>query len=319
MKKTVVLVLLVLLALTPVFAGGKSEEAAATTEGKKYVIGISQPTFNHPIRQAHFWAAEIWNETHPNVEFLFMDGRKEAAKQIADVEDLTARQVDLIMIAEHAAGSTNEALKRAVKAGIPVIAFDRTLTDDSIPVSTITGEDFEYGRLCGEFIAKTLNGKGNIVVIQAPEGVIVGEKRRDGFYSVIDKNPGLKVLTQQVGNWQRSVALTVMENILQGFPDIDAVYCDNDEMALGALQAIKAAGREDEIILASVDGQKSALESIMEGGLDFTAKKLLEFPLALDIALDVLEGREVEKLIVLEALGISAENVKELYDPFAIF
>ena len=78
----------------------------ANAEEKKYVIGVAQPTFNHPIRQAHFWAAEIWKETHPNVEFIFMDGQKNAAKQIADVEDLIARQVDLIIIVEHSYLST---------------------------------------------------------------------------------------------------------------------------------------------------------------------------------------------------------------------
>ena len=84
MKKALVLMVLVLIALSPLFARGEGEEAAAGEQ--KYVIGISQPTFNHPIRQAHFWAAEIWSQTHPNVEFIFMDGRKEAAKQIADIE-----------------------------------------------------------------------------------------------------------------------------------------------------------------------------------------------------------------------------------------
>jgi len=286
---------------------------------KKYVFGISQPTFNHPIRQAHYWAAKIWQKEHPNVDFIFMDGQKNAAKQIADVEDLIARRVDLILIAEHVAGSTNKVLRQAVAMGIPVVAFDRILTDPSIPVSTITTDDREMGRMCGRYIAKRLNGKGNLVIIQAPEGVNIGEFRREGVHDVIDKYPGIKVVTQQVGNWQRSVALTVMENVLQGFKKIDAVYCDNDEMALGAIKAIKEAGRQKEMFVVGIDGEKAGLQAIMAGDYAFTAKKSLEFPTALDIALKVIKGEEVPKWIELPIIGVSIENVKEVYDPFALF
>lgn len=290
-----------------------------SAEEKKYVIGVAQPTFNHPIRQAHFWAAEIWKETHPNVEFIFMDGQKNAAKQIADVEDLIARQVDLIIIVEHAHGSTTNTLKKAKARGIPIVCVDRALSDPELADSNILGNDFEMGKICAEYLAEKLGGKGKIVVIQAPEGVIVGEKRREGFYSVVDQYPDMEVITQQVGNWQRSVAYTVMENILQGFKEIDGFYADNDEMALGALKAIKEAGRQDEIIVTGVDGEKAALESIKEGGMAFSAKKVLELPLALDVALAILEGGEYEKTYILKAPGISKENVDEHYNPFALF
>lgn len=286
---------------------------------KKYVFGITQPTFNHPIRQAHYWAAKIWQKDHPNVDFIFMDGQKKAAKQISDVEDLIARRVDVILIAEHIAGSTNRTLKKALEEGIPVVSFDRIITDPSIPVSTITTDDREMGRMCGEYIAERLNGKGNLVIIQAPEGVMIGKVRRDGVHDAIDKYPEIKVIAQQVGNWQRSVALTVMENILQGFKNIDAVYCDNDEMALGAIKAIKEAGRQKEMFVVGIDGQKSALEAIMAGDYAFSAKKSLEFPLALDITLKVLKGEKVPEWTEMPILGVSIDNVKEVYDPFALF
>ena len=294
-------------------------DGQAHAEEKNYVIGVAQPTFNHPIRQAHFWAAEIWKETHPNVEFIFMDGQKNAAKQIADVEDLTARQVDLIIIVEHAHGSTTNALKKAKAQGIPIVCVDRALSDPELADSNILGDDVEMGKICAEFLAKELDGKGKIVIIQAPEGVIVGEKRREGFYSVVDQYPDMEVITKQVGNWQRSVAYTVMENVLQGFKEIDAVYADNDEMALGALKAINEAGRQDAITVVGVDGEKAALESIKEGGMAFSAKKVLELPLALDVSLAILEGKPYEKTHILSAPGISKENVDEHYNPFALF
>jgi len=286
---------------------------------KKYVFGVTQPTFNHPIRQAHYWAAKIWQKDHPNVDFIFMDGQKNAAKQISDVEDLVARHVDVILIAEHIAGSTNNALKKALEGGIPVVSFDRTITDPSIPVSTITTDDREQGLMCGKYIAERLNGKGNLVIIQAPEGVAIGQVRRDGVHDAIDKYPEIKVITQQVGNWQRSVALTVMENVLQGFKNIDAVYCDNDEMALGAIKAIKEAGRQKEIFVVGIDGEKSALEAIIAGDYAFTTKKTLEFPLALDIALKVVKGEKVPKWISQPVMGVSIDNVKGVYDQFALF
>jgi len=291
---------------------------------KHYLFGVSQPTFNHPIRQAHYWAAKLWQKDHPNVEFIFTDAQKNAAQQIRDVENLMARHVDVILIAEHLAGSTNRVLKQARAMGIHVIAFDRVLTDPTIPESTIAADDREMGRLCGQYIVERLKKdkgevKGNLVIIQAPEGVEVGIRRREGLHDVIDKYPGIKILTQQVGNWQRAIALQVMENVLRGFPNIDVVYCDNDEMALGAIKAIKEAGRQNEIFVVGIDGEKAGLEAIMRGEYAFTVKKTLEFPTALDIALKVVKGEEVPKRINLPLIGVSEENVEEVYDPFALF
>ena len=128
-----VLLIALMLLSHAVFAAGNDEkggeETASIQETEHYVIGVSEPTFNHPVRQAHFWAAEIWKQNHANVEILFMDGQKNAAKQIADVEDLIARQVDLIMIVEHAHGSTTKTLQKAVDSGIPVICVDRMLSN----------------------------------------------------------------------------------------------------------------------------------------------------------------------------------------------
>lgn len=306
-----------LISLTLVF--GLILSSSVVAAEKSYLFGITQPTFNHPIRQAHYWAAKIWQKEHPNVDFIFTDGQKNAAKQIRDVEDLTVRKVDVILIAEHLGGSTNLALRQAKAMGIHIVAFDRELQDPALPESTISADDREMGRMCGRYIAERLNGKGNLVIIQAPEGVEIGLRRRNGVRDIIDKYPGIKVVTQQVGNWQRSVALTVMENVLQGFPEIDAVYCDNDEMALGAIKAIKEAGRLDEMFVVGIDGQKAGLEAIMKGEYAFSTKKTLEFPTALDIALKILEGEEAPERIDLPATGVSEENVEEVYDPFALF
>ena len=110
-----------------------------------------------------------------------------------------------------------------------------------------------------------------------------------------------------------------MENILQAHKDIDFVFCENDEMGFGALAAIKAAGREDEIKVGSMDGQKEAIEAVINGELAFTVKMPIFFPEALDVAVEILEDKTVDREILLPSFAVTKENAEEYYNPEAIF
>lgn len=285
---------------------------------EKMVWGISMPTMTHPIREAQVAGINDWLEDHPNIEIIVTDGRLDSQKQVSDIEDLIVRGVDMLFVAANQSPTLTNVLRKANDQGIPVVAFDRTLSKPEQGITFVGSDDVLFGESCANYLVDQLDGKGKVVIIQGVPGAAVAQKRQDGFMSVIEKYPDIEVVSDQVGNFQRVQAVTIMENVLQAHPDIDAVYCHNDEMALGVVGVLER-NNIDDVVVIGIDGQKDAIKSIMDGGMSYTVKKLVEFPKAADLAWDYLQGKEIEDEYILPTLGISIENAEEEYDPDAIF
>lgn len=318
MKKLIVATLILVLSVTSVFAQGSSESAPKGTPENKWVIGISQPTMTHPIRKAANIIIEDWLVDHPNVEIIVTDGQLNANKQINDIEDLIAKQVDMILVAAHQSPTLVGVLQQAKDAGIPVIAFDRTLTDTSVQVSEIINDDIQAGRTAAELLVEDMGTEGKIAIIEGTPGGAVTIARQEGFMSEISKYPGIEIVADLPASFQRVQAVDVFENILQSNPDITGVFCHNDEMALGVCKVLKDAGITD-VTVVGVDGQKDALESIIAGELYGTVRKIVEIEYALDIAMDYLETGTCEDSLMLESAKIDSSNVYDFYDPDAVF
>lgn len=306
-------------AATVASTGEQAEtDVKAADAEKKYVFGVSQPTMTHPIRKAGNILIEEWQAEHPNVEVIVSDGQLKADKQIADIEDMIAKKVDAILVAAHQSPTLVPVLQQAKDAGIPVIAFDRTLTDPSVQVSEVINDDVTAGKTCVELLVEGMGETGDIVILEGVSGSAVTVARQEGFMEDIKKYPGIQIVSDQNANFQRVQAVDIFENILQANPDIKGVFCHNDEMALGVVKVLKDAGIEG-VTVVGIDGQKDALESIMEGGLYGTVRKIVELDYALDVALDYLETGTCESSILLESLKIDSSNVKDVYDPDAVF
>lgn len=318
MKKLIVATLILVLSVTSVFAQGSSESAPKGTPENKWVIGISQPTMTHPIRKAANIIIEDWLVDHPNVEIIVTDGQLNANKQINDIEDLIAKQVDMILVAAHQSPTLVGVLQQAKDAGIPVIAFDRTLTDTSVQVSEIINDDIQAGRTAAELLVEDMGTEGKIAIIEGTPGGAVTIARQEGFMSEISKYPGIEIVADLPASFQRVQAVDVFENILQSNPDITGVFCHNDEMALGVCKVLKDAGITD-VTVVGIDGQKDALESIIAGELYGTVRKIVEIEYALDIAMDYLETGTCEDSLMLESAKIDSSNVYDFYDPDAVF
>lgn len=316
-KKIVLVSMIIIFSLLLVYPLANAGE----TNPQIWLIGISQPNDTHPIRRAQYDVVRWYEAEHPNVKFIVTSARLSADKQSADVEALIARRVDLIMVCPHQSQAMVPVLRRVIDAEIPMMAFDRQVAKSIIPYSTTyVGMDYvEKGTFGGKLTAEAMGGKGNLVVIEGVQGSASNIDNMKGFGSVIEKYPDIHVITVQVANYQREQALDIMETILLAHKDIDFVFCENDEMGFGALAAIKAAGREDEIKVGSMDGQKEAIEAVINGELAFTVKMPIFFPEALDIAVEILEGKKVDKEILLPQFPITKENAAEHYDPKAIF
>jgi ABC-type sugar transport system substrate-binding protein len=301
-----------------VFGGGEQEEVGKPST---WLIGISQPNDTHPIRRAQYDVVRKYEATHPEAKFIVTSARLSSEKQTRDIEDLIARRVDLIMVCPHQSEALVPALQRVVAAGIPFMAFDRQVASSLIDESvTYVGTDYvAKGRLGGELTVDAMGEEGNLAIIEGVQGSASNIDNFKGFRSVIDEYPDIIVIADQVGNYQREQAITVMENILQAHDDIDFVFAENDEMGFGAIAAIQAADRQDEIQVGSMDGQKEAIKAVMDGDLAFTVKMPIFFPEALDVAVDILDGKKVDKKILLPNVPITPENAKEYYDPQSIF
>ena len=318
MKKLITIMLVFTLAVTTVMASGAGEKAPKGTPENKWVIGISQPTMTHPIRKSANIIIEDWLVDHPNVEIIVTDGQLNANKQIADIEDLIAKRVDMILVAAHQSPTLVGVLQQAKDAGIPVIAFDRLLTDPSVQVSEVINDDYQAGRTAVELLVEGMGTKGKIAIIEGTPGGAVTINRQDGFMHDIVNYPDIEIVADIPASFQRVQAVDVFENILQANPDITGVFCHNDEMALGVCKVLKDAGKTG-VTVVGRDGQKDALESIMAGELYGTVRKIVEIEYALDIAMDYLTTGECTPSLLLESAKIDSSNVADYYDPDAVF
>ncbi|RLE13289.1 ribose ABC transporter substrate-binding protein [Candidatus Aerophobetes bacterium] len=239
------------------------------------LIAFSQCTMNHPWRvtltnDMKYWAAKL------DVNFIWADGNNDAANQLADCEDLIAKKPDVLVISPLQAKALAPVYDMCNEAKVPLIVIDRYI--DAEPGTgmyiTFIGEDqMEEGRTAARLLVKKLfevygEYKGNIVELQGTIGAGPTIDRHKGFLEIIDKYPDIQVVATQSADYLREPAMKIMEDWLQRFPKgtIHAVYAHNDEMALGAMAAIKAAGRNELLgWICSIDGQVQALKAVLDG------------------------------------------------------
>lgn len=284
--------------------GGTSGGGGLKKEGKMRV-GFSQMENNGPWRIAE--TKSMQDEAVKRAdrfELVYTDAQGQTAKQVSDVEDLIAQRVDAIFLAPREAKGFELALQAAKDANIPVFLIDREIEgepgDDYV---TFIGSNFvEEGKRAGEWLVKETNGKAGVIELLGTPNSSVARDRHDGFADAIKGSPDIKVLASQPANFTRAEGQKVMENLIQAHGNnITAVYTHNDEMALGAIQALKAAGRQPgkDVLVLSVDGQKSALEAIIRGEMNATVECNPRFgPIAFDTLERYTRGEKIEPKII---------------------
>lgn len=295
------------------FAGAAMMLAApAMAQDETIVIGFSQGTMNHPWRVAMVEGNQRYvDENLPNVEFIVTDGQNSSEKQVTDVETLLARGVDVLMISPLTSDALTPVVMDALDAGIPVVTMDRQV---NVPVTVHVGaENRPIGQSAGEFIAQQIGGTGAVIEIQGTAGASATIDRHDGFMDAIE-GTDIEVVASQHADYLRENALRFMEDQLQRFGpgEIQAVYAHNDEMALGAVQALEAAGRLDEVVVVGIDGQNSAFEAIAEGRLDASFVYPFGAPEGVQIAYQLATGESVPSEVVLEGMRVDASNIDEM-------
>jgi ribose transport system substrate-binding protein len=235
---------------------------ATTQPSKRYSIGVSIPAADHG------WTAGVasWARTamalHPEIDWQFAAANT-PEKQISDIQDMMAKGIDgLVVLATESAPLTPIA-KEAHDRGIYIVNVDRGFLD---PVADVflEGDNKSFGKKSAEFIAGKLSGQGNLVIMEGIPST-VNDDRVNSALAVFKNYPGIKVLGRQSAKWNREDALTVMQNFLTQYPHIDAVWAGDDDTALGAIQAIKEAGRDKEMWVVGGGGMKDIVKMIQDG------------------------------------------------------
>lgn len=275
-------------------------------------IGFSQGTMNHPWRVAMVEGNKAWAAANlPNVELIVTDGQNDSGKQVSDVESLMAQSIDVLMISPLTEQALTPIVTDVMAAGKPVIALDRKVNTE---VTTyITAQNEPIARQAGQFFVDQMGGKGNIVQIEGTAGSSSAVERKGGFEEIIAKNPDMKIIATQNADYLRENAAKFMEDVLQRFGpgEIQGVYAHNDEMALGALTAIEAAGRQGEIMVTGLDGQNNAIQAVADGKLFATFTFPYVAPEGVQYAYLACIGQPVKGDVILDSQTISKDNVAD--------
>lgn len=238
-----------------------ASDAVVVPAVKKMKIGVTIPAADHGWTAGVGWWAKRAMELHPEIEWVYSTaGGPE--KQIADIEDMMVKGVDgLVVLATESAPLTPIA-KKAHEKGVFIVNVDRGFLE---PVADIflEGDNKAFGKKSAEFMVKKLGGKGNVVVLTGIP-CTVDSDRVNAAMEVFKANPGIKVLDQQPAMWSREKGLSVMENMLNKHKKIDAVWAQDDDILMGAMQAIKEAGRESEMWIFGGAGMKDVVKMVME-------------------------------------------------------
>lgn len=234
---------------------------------QQITLGLSVSTLNNPffvtLRDGALDAARS-----AGVTLIVLDAQDSPAKQLNDVQDLIQRRVSAILLNPTDAAALVPAVLQANRAGVPVITVDRAVAGGEV-VAHIASDNVAGGRQAAEFIAQQLNGQGSIVMLEGIPGTSAARDRGTGFREGLTKYPGLRLIASQPANFDRAQGLNVMQNILQAQPRIDAVFAQNDEMALGAIQAIRTANRTG-IMVVGFDAIPDAVAAVMDGRMAAT-------------------------------------------------
>lgn len=293
MKKILSLALVALMVLS-LMAGCSNNKPANNGKNEVKTIGLAISTLNNPFF-VDLEAGAKAKAAESNVKLVTLDSQDDSATEMSNVEDLINQGVDVIMINPTDSDAVKSAVEAANKANIPVITLDRGANGGTV-VSHIASDNVAGGKLAGEYIVELLGGKGKVVELEGIPGASAARDRGEGFNSAI-AGTDLKVVAKQTANFDRAQGLTVMENILQAQPEIDAVFAHNDEMALGALEAIKASGRN--ILVVGFDATDDAKAAVAKGEMAATVEQLPKEigSLGIETAVKVLNGEKVENMI----------------------
>ena len=245
-----------------------------------------------------------------------VDANDDPSKQVQDIEDLVVKQMDAIIINTYYADAITPAVREVNDAGIPLVVLSSSLASGVDWTAHLAIDNLGTAVNAGNVYVEKLDGKGKVILMEGKTGSFVNEERTRGWRTVIEQNPGIEIAGHAVANYERGLALRKMEEFLQSVRDINAVYCNNDEMALGVLQAVREADLQEQIWITGYDGvQPEVMQAISDGELYGTFHNTPMGVEGIEVVAKILAGESVDKRIVFQSPFISKETLGEFWDP----
>ncbi len=263
---------------------------------ENYDVGLAISTLDNPFFVDLRDGAQDAAEEH-GVNLTVYDAGDDAATQMSNVEDMVITGMDLIVINPVDGDAIVPAIEEAQMADIPVITVDRgaeTEVDVHIASDNIAG-----GEMAAEHLAELLGDTGQVIEIEGIPGTSAARERGEGFNAVMDEKEDIEIIARQPAGFSRSEGMSVMEDLLEAHPQFDGLFAHNDEMALGAIEALDAADRLDEVFVVGFDAIDDALAAIEEGSLDATIAQqpVVMGELSIEYAVNFLAGEEVDDFV----------------------
>lgn len=225
-------------------------------------------------------------------DLIVLDSQNDPAKELSNVEDVLNKNIKLLMINPADSDAVRSSVRAANRKGVPVVTLDRGANGGDV-ASHVASDNVQGGQMAGELIVDALKGNGKVVELEGVPGTSAARDRGQGFNQAISAANGVSVVSSQTADFDRTKGLNVMENILQAQPDIDAVFAHNDEMALGAIKAIEASGRN--ILVVGFDGTDDAVNAVNQGSMLATVAQQAAMigSLGVETADKILKGQSV--------------------------
>lgn len=293
-------------------APSKSGESAPAT--KKVVIGFSLANFDDKWLSYMLNAAQAQAKMYPDAEVIFVDAKNDSAKQMSQVESFIAQKVDAMVINPVNTDATEPLTKAAKAANIPLISVNRFFKNQDEATAYVGSESIQSGILQMQYAGEKMGGKGNIVILRGGDGHEASVNRTEGNKKVIrEKYPDIKIVAEQNGNWDRAKAMSITENWIQSGIKFDAVIANNDEMAIGAIIALKEAKLMDKVFVAGIDATPDALQFMKEGTLKATVFQNAKGQGAgsIEAAYKVAKGEKIDKNVFIPFELVPPDKIDE--------
>ncbi|USQ81423.1 ABC transporter substrate-binding protein [Ornithinimicrobium faecis] len=250
-------------------------------------------------------------------EIIVTNANNELPKQISDIQDMLNQGVEFLIVAPVNSDGLDPALDAAKEAGVPVLTIDRKVTNEPCTdyIAFLGSDFYDQGERAADAMNEATGGEGKVAILLGASGNNVTDNRNAGFKDKVEADyPGLEIVAEQTGNFARDEGQTVTEQLLQSNPDITAIYAHNDEMGLGAVTAVKAAGLQpgEDIKIVSIDGTKNAVQGIVDGEINAVIESNPRFgPLAFQTAQKFYDGEAIPEDVIIQDNEYNADNAEE--------
>ncbi|SAK98776.1 sugar ABC transporter substrate-binding protein [Caballeronia calidae] len=292
----------------------------------KVILGVAIPTADHGFTGGIVWwaneAKKELEKAHPDLKVIVKTAAS-APEQANQLQDLvTVNKINALVIFPQESASLTQPVAQVKKKGVYVTVVDRGLTDTSAQDAYVAGDNTAFGRIPAEYLAKTLNGKGDIVALRGIPTTLDNE-RWTAFEGVMKQYPDIKILDAKYANWNRDDAFKVMQDYLTRFKHIDAVWAADDDMMVGVLKAIDQAKRTDIKEVFGGAGSKEAVKRIMDGDprvkadVSYSPKFIYD---AIKLTAEArLKGDKLPPTTIIPSVLITKDNAKQFYFPNSPF